>query len=50
MNPSGTVVVGVDGSPESGAAIEFAMREAMRRKAWLRVVAAAHLPEYWTIA
>ena len=50
MNPSGTIVVGVDGSPESGAAIEFAMREALRRKAWLRVVAAAQLPEYWTIA
>ena len=50
MNPSGTIIVGVDGSPESGSAIEFAMREAMRRKAWLRVVAAAHLPEYWTIA
>ena len=50
MNPTGTVVVGVDGSPESRAAIEFAMREAMRRQAWLRVVAAAQLPEYWTIA
>ena len=50
MNPTGTIVVGVDGSPESRAAIEFAMREATRRNAWLRVVAAAHLPEYWTIA
>ena len=50
MNPIGTVVVGVDGSPESGAAIEFAMQEAVRRRAWLRVVAAAQLPEYWTIA
>ena len=50
MNPTGTVVVGVDGSPESRAAIEFAMRDAMRRQAWLRVVAAAQLPEYWTIA
>ena len=50
MNPSGTIVVGVDGSSESAAAIEFAMREALRRKAWLRVVAAAQLPEYWTIA
>ena len=50
MNPSGTIVVGVDGSPESGAAIEFAMREAMRSGAWLRVVAAAQLAEYWTIA
>jgi nucleotide-binding universal stress UspA family protein len=26
------------------------MREALRRNAWLRVVAAAQLPEYWTIA
>src|SRR6185436_12434701 len=50
MNPSGTIVVGVDGSPESGAAIEFAMREATRRQAWVRVIAAAQLPEYWTIA
>jgi nucleotide-binding universal stress UspA family protein len=50
MNPTGTVVVGVDGSPESRAAIEFAMREALQRQAWLRVVAAVQLPEYWTIA
>ena len=50
MNPTGTVVVGVDGSPESRAAIEFAMREATRRQAWLRIIAAAQLPEYWTIA
>jgi nucleotide-binding universal stress UspA family protein len=50
MNPTGTVVVGVDGSPESRAAIEYAMREALRRRAWLKVVAAAQLPEYWTIA
>ena len=50
MNPTGTIVVGVDGSPESGAAIEFAMREATRRQAWVRVIAAAQLPEYWTIA
>ncbi len=50
MNPTGTVVVGVDGSPESKAAIEFAMREATRRQAWLKVVAAAQMPEYWTIA
>ena len=50
MKPTGTVVVGVDGSPESSAAIEFAMREALRRNAWLRVAAAAQLPEYWTVA
>ncbi len=49
MNP-GTVVVGVDGSPESRAAIEFALREAARRNARLRVVAAVQLPEYWAIA
>ena len=36
--------------PESRAALEFAMREATRRQAWLRVIAAAQLPEYWTIA
>ena len=50
MNPTGTVVVGVDGSPESRAAIEFAMREATRRQAWLRVIAAAQPPEYWAMA
>ena len=50
MNPTGTVVVGVDGSPESRAAVEFALREATRRQASLRVIAAAQLPEYWTIA
>ena len=50
MNPTGTVVVGVDGSPESRAAVEFALREAARRRALLRVVAAVQLPEYWTIA
>jgi len=50
MNPTGTVVVGADGSPESRATIEFAMREATRRHAWLKVVAAVKLPEYWTIA
>jgi nucleotide-binding universal stress UspA family protein len=50
MNPTGVVVVGVDGSPESRTAIEFAMREAARRHAQVRVVAAAQLPEYWTRA
>jgi nucleotide-binding universal stress UspA family protein len=50
MNATGTVVVGVDGSPESRAAIEFALQEAMRRRAGVRVIAAAQLPEYWTIA
>jgi nucleotide-binding universal stress UspA family protein len=50
MNPTGTVIVGVDGSPESRAALEFALREVARRQARLRVIAAAQLPEYWTVA
>jgi nucleotide-binding universal stress UspA family protein len=51
MNPTGTVVVGVDGSLEARAALEFAMQEAARRQARLRVVvAAAAMPEYWPIA
>ncbi len=50
MNPTSIVVVGVDGSPESGTAIEYAMREAARRHACVRVVVAAPLPEYWTVA
>jgi nucleotide-binding universal stress UspA family protein len=35
-----TVVVGVDGSEASGVALEFAVEEAVRRKARLRVVSA----------
>jgi hypothetical protein len=49
MNPTGTVVVGMDGSPESRAALEFALREPARRQARLRVIAAAQLPEYWAV-
>ena len=41
------VVVGVDGSPGSRAALEYAMAEAARRGALLRVVAAVTLPEFW---
>ncbi len=47
MTPTGTVVVGADGSPASRTAIEFAFRDAARRGARLLVVAAARLPEYW---
>lgn len=47
---TGTVVVGVDGSPEARAALEFALQEAARRGARLQVVAAAQLPEYWAMA
>jgi nucleotide-binding universal stress UspA family protein len=42
-----TVVVGVDGSPGSSAALEFALEEASRRGAELRVITVAHLPTYW---
>ena len=41
------VVVGVDGSPGSSAALEYAMVEAARRGALLRVVAGVTLPEFW---
>jgi nucleotide-binding universal stress UspA family protein len=50
LEGTGTVVVGVDGSPESQAALVFALEEAARRAARLRVVVAAQLPEYWAMA
>jgi nucleotide-binding universal stress UspA family protein len=43
----GTVVVGVDGSPESRTALEYAWRDAARRGARLRVVAVVPMPDYW---
>jgi nucleotide-binding universal stress UspA family protein len=45
-----TVVVGVDGSPGSRAALEHALQDAARRNGRLRVVAAAKLPENWAMA
>ena len=42
---SNIVLVGVDGSPESGAALEYAVAEANRRGARLRVVS-TYFPEY----
>ena len=45
-----SIVVGVDGSPGSRAALEFAMAEAARRGAALRVVTAVALPEYYATA
>jgi nucleotide-binding universal stress UspA family protein len=47
---TGTIVVGVDGSPEARAALEYAFEEASLRGARLRVVAAAQLPDYWAMA
>ena len=40
----GYVVVGVDGSPDSEQALRFALAEARRREATLRVVCAWHVP------
>ena len=46
----GTVVVGVDGSPESRSALRFALEEAARRGARVQVVEAFTAPEYWATA
>ena len=45
---SGRVVVGVDGSTGSLAALDFAFDEAARRGAGLLVVSAFELPEVWS--
>jgi len=42
---SSIVLVGVDGSPQSGAALKYAVAEANRRGARLRVVS-TYFPEY----
>jgi nucleotide-binding universal stress UspA family protein len=50
MSVQGTIVVGVDGSECARAALEFALDEAVRRQAALRVVAALPEAEYWATA
>src|SRR6185295_6467340 len=45
VTSSNIVLVGVDGSPESGAALRYAVAEANRRGARLRVVS-TYFPEY----
>jgi nucleotide-binding universal stress UspA family protein len=47
MTATGSVVVGADGSPAARTAIEYALQDAARRGARLRVVAAGQLPQYW---
>lgn len=47
MSMQETIVVGVDGSDCSRAALEFALDEAVRRGATLRVVAALPEADYW---
>jgi nucleotide-binding universal stress UspA family protein len=44
------IVVGVDGSPESAAALRFALHDAVRRGALVRIVTAYMQPEYWAAA
>lgn len=45
----GSVVVGVDGSPTSLMALDFAFDEAARRGTGLLVVSAFELPEMWSL-
>ena len=45
----GPVVVGVDGSPTSLTALDFAFDEAARRGTGLLVVSAFELPEVWSL-
>lgn len=50
MDETGTVVVGVDGSPASREALEYALEEAVLRRAGLRVVAATPMADHWGTA
>ena len=50
MAAQGTIVVGVDGSDGSRAALEFALDEAARRGAAVRVVLAMPETDYWATA
>ena len=50
MSTRGTIVVGVDGSDCSRTALEFALDEAVRRGAAVRVLSALPEAEYWATA
>jgi nucleotide-binding universal stress UspA family protein len=43
------IVVGVDGSAESAAALAYATKDAVRRGARVRVVSVNQMPEYWAM-
>ena len=43
------IVVGVDGSAEAMTALTYAVTDAARRGARLRVVAVSQMPEYWAV-
>lgn len=43
------IVVGVDGSAEGAAALAYAVTDATRRNARVRVVSASQMPEYWEV-
>lgn len=45
-----TIVVGVDGSDGARAALRYALDDAARRGARIRVVSAFPEPEYWAVA
>jgi nucleotide-binding universal stress UspA family protein len=45
-----TIVVGVDGSAGSRAALRYALDDAVRRGARVRVVSVVVEPEYWAVA
>jgi len=47
MEETNTIVVGVDGSPESQVALRFALEDAHRRGARVRAVTAYLSPEFW---
>ena len=50
MDERPTIVVGVDGSEESRAAVEYAMEDAVRRGARVRAVSVFQEPDYWAVA
>ncbi|MDF3051345.1 MAG: UspA protein [Pseudonocardia sp.] len=50
MSTRGTIVVGVDGSDGSRTALEFALEDAARRGAAVRVLCALPEADYWATA